>query len=506
MNLCWGLDVDTISAMQAQILMQRAQTDPKWFCKAMLGADLWKVQVAIAESTFTNRYTSVVACHAPGKTFLAAQLALNFLYAFHPSKVITTAPTNRQVESLLWSEIREAHARSGKIRPLGGDPLRKRLELGPNWYAEGFASSEYDPERTQGYHSPNILIIVDEASGVADPIFDSLEGLMSSGNAHMLLIGNPNRGEGRFFESFSLPTYAKFRISAFDTPNFQYFGISRNDLIDGSWEEKVKGKSLPRPYLVSPEWAAERFAVWGHDSLLVRTRVDAEFPTGDESDKVIPVSYLDYGEQDFPEDEKGSMYELGVDIARYGTDESVIAVRCGRQSIMEKVIHQKSTMNIVGAVREIVHKLQPHRVSRIKLDVIGLGSGPVDRLREQQDAGEFPQHIDVMGVNVAMKPRNPKRFVNQRDELWWQFRTELSESKISTRGISAEAQQEFVLPTYSITSKGQIKVEAKDDLRKAGRLGRSPDRADAWLLCYGDCIPEKGGRRGSVRAISVGRR
>ena len=499
---------DTISYMQAKILSEKAKNDPAWFCRKMLSADLWAMQKDIAESVFTNRYTTVVACHGPGKTFLAGNLALNFLYAFKNSKVVTTAPTARQVYSLLWSEIRTAHGRGGKIRPLGGEPLKTRLELAPDWFAEGFATSEFNVERVQGYHAPHILVIVDEASGVADPIFDSLEGLMSAGDAHLLLIGNPNRGEGRFFESHQ-PTnsiYNKFKISVFDTPNFTYYGISRKDIIDGTWKEKVAGKSLPRPYLVTPEWTAERFQVWGEDSLLVKTKIDAEFPVGDETDKTIPVAYLDYGEQTFPDDEKGSHYEIGVDIARYGTDETVIAVRAGRQSVSEKVIRQKSTMAIVGAVQEIVHNLGGHRVGKIKLDVIGLGAGPVDRLKELQDSGGFPQHIDVIGVNVAMAPRDKKRFVNQRDSLWWQFREQLKEGNISLKNVSAEALQEFTSPTYSITSKGQIKVQPKDEMRKAGSLGRSPDRADAWLLCYGDCIPEKGGRRQGVRVVSTGRR
>ena len=498
----------SVSRTQAEILVKRAQLDPRWFCDRLLGADLWKMQVDIASSVFTNRYTSVVACHGPGKTFLAGQISLNFLYAFKPSKIITTAPTARQVYSLLWSEIRTAHGRGTKLRPLGGEPLKTRLELAPDWFAEGFATSEFNVERVQGYHSPNILIIVDEASGVADPIFDSLEGLMSSGNAHMLLIENPNRGEGRFWESHqNHPLYKAFKISVFDTPNFTYFGITRDDIISGKWKEKIGNRVLPRPYLVTPEWAAERMAAWGEDSLLVSTKIDANFPTGDESDKVIPVSYIDIGDQDFPDDAKGAHIEIGIDVARFGADETVIAVRAGRQPLFEKILRQKTTMAIVGAVQEIVAtKVEAHRVHKIKLDVIGIGAGPVDRLHELQAAGGFPAHIQVIGVNVAGKPKEPKKFVNQRDELWWHFREDLHGGKISTNGMSPEAVQEFVAPTYTITSKGQRHVQPKDEMRKVGRLGRSPDRADAWLLAFNECIPEKGGNRSSLRVVSTRRK
>ena len=357
--------MEAISLEQQVALVRQAQDNPAWFCKTLLRANLWEKQREIITSVKDNRYTSVVACHAPGKTFVAANLSLTFLYTHRPAKVITTAPTARQVYSLLWSEIRTAHSRGSKKYPLGGQPLKTRLELAPDWYAEGFSSSDYDPERVQGYHSQNILIVVDEASGVADGVLDSLESLMSSGNAHMLFIGNPNRASGRFYESFSSPLFNTIRISAYDTPNFTEFGITREDMLDGSWKGKIgdQGIPLPRPYLVTPEWVSERLQVWGPDSQLVRTQVDAKFPTTDSTDNVIPVSYLDTGaQQSFPEDEKTAPVHIGVDIARFGSDESVIAVRAGRQSLFERVLQQRDTMTLVGEVQKIVSEIGPLRV------------------------------------------------------------------------------------------------------------------------------------------------
>jgi hypothetical protein len=432
---------------------------------------------------------------------------LNFLYAHKPSKVITTAPTARQVYSLLWSEIRTAHGRGTKLRPLGGEPLKTRLELAPDWYAEGFSTTEYDTERVQGYHSPNILIIVDEASGVADNIFDSLEGLMATGNAHMLLIGNPNRAEGRFYEAFSSPLYKKFRISAFDTPNFQYYGITRDNIIDGTWEEKIGGRALPRPYLVSPEWAAERITVWGQESLLVKTKIDAQFPEGDQSDLVIPLSFLDGAEERFIGDEKSARVHLGVDVARYGADSSTIAVRAGRAPLFERILHQKNLMAIVGAIQETVHNVGSHRIDSVKVDVIGMGSGPVDRLLELQGSGGFPATIEIIGVNVAMSARNKKRYTCQRDELYWKFREGLQEGRISTYNMSAEALSELSAHSYEMTSQGKVKISSKEALRKVGSLGRSPDRSDAWVLAFAeDVVPEKMGRRSRLRVVSARRR
>jgi hypothetical protein len=498
-----------ISKDTARQLLSKSKEKPDWFIKNMLGAELWQKQIDIINSVKDKRYTTVRACHGPGKTFLSGNTVLWFLYTHKPSKVITTAPTGRQVYSLLWSEIREAHGRGSKIRPLGGDPLKTRLELKPGWYAEGFATSEFNIERVTGYHSDNILIIVDEASGVPDPIFDALEGLMSSGNAHMLLVGNPTRAEGRFRESFTNDLYAKFKISAFDTPNFVYFGITREDILTGAWQEKVGDKKMPRPYLVTPQWVAERFQTWGSESVLVKIKIDADFPSSDQTDKVIPIADLDEcRDLYFAQDEMYSEIEVGVDIARYGTDESVLAFRAGRQPLYERVLYHKSTMAVVGAIREEISFLGPHRVSKIKLDVIGLGAGPVDRLLELQEEGEFPQHIEIIGVNVAMASKDLKtkelkkdrlRFVTLRDNLWWQFRERVQKREISTKNISSEGLKELSAPEYTMTSKGQTKIESKEDLRKADRLGKSPDRGDAWLLAFGNVVPEKRNKRAKVR-------
>lgn len=503
-----------ITTLQASELVTIGQIRPAWFISTMLGANLWETQRDIAISVMQHRYTSVSACHAPGKTFLAAHIVLWFLYNHMPSKVITTAPTARQVYSLLWSEIRAAHSNSKK--PLGyEDPLKTRLEIEANWYAEGFATDKFNLERVSGYHSPHILVVVDEASGVEDNILDALESLMSSGDAHMLLIGNPTRADGGFRQSFKSPLYNNFKISAFDTPNFTEFGITRDDMITDNWKNKFTSKdTLSRPYLISPQWVAERFTVWGSNSLLVRTKIDADFPSKDMSNKVCSEEYLDdcralY----YKQDEEYGQIEIGVDVARYGDDETVIAFRAGRQALYEIVLSGRDTMEITGEILTEMRYLGFDRIARVKIDVVGIGSAPVDRLLELQREGVIPEYIQIIGVHAGVSVPKSKlvpdkwkkekdRFILQRDFLWWQFRTLLIKQEISTKNISFEALHEIAAPTYKVTSKGQIQVESKDDLKKSDRLGKSPDRADAWILCFCDVIPEKRKRSRRVRVSS----
>ena len=483
-------------------MVEWAQAHPVEWIQRMLHADLWGKQGEIARSVRDNRYTTVKACHAAGKTFPAAQIALWFLFSHYPSKVITTAPTNRQVYSLLWSEIRTAHARAERRgTPLGGEPLKTRFELGPDWFAEGFAVREYDQDRISGYHAPYLLVIVDEASGVPDMVFDALEGLMSTGHARMLSIGNPIRATGRFRDAFSMSTHNCISIPAWDTPNFD--GLTREQVLEG--RDLPDDSDLPRPYLITPRWVYERAQPgdWGVDSVQFRTRIDAGFPEGDqEADSVIPMSVLVNSKGiKFPEDTEP--VQLGVDVARYGDDKSVIAVRHGRRA--EKAIRmaKKDTMHLVGRVVSEAQSIGWDRVTTIRVDLVGMGAAPVDRMRELQREGIIPGHVDIVAVNVGQKSRN-REYVRVRDEIWFGMRDLMSSGQVDVSGMSEEALEELAAPRFSMMSTGKKKVEPKDEIKRPNRLGRSPDEADAWILAFVDCPDET--PRSRVRARSLGRR
>lgn len=495
-------------------VMQWAQGNPVAWIAQTFGVKLWDLQRQIMDGLRDNRRVAVAACHASGKTFNAACALLARLYPYPSSKIVSTAPTGRQVYSLLWSEVRTLHQRArDRGTPLGGpDPLKTRIELASDWFAEGFATREYDPDKVSGYHALKLAIFVDEASGVNDLVLDALEGLMSSGDPRMLMIGNTIRSSGRFREAFKPGSiWKRFVITAWATPNFTETGITEDDIRDGeTWKKKLDhwqfnhpGKEMPAPYLVSPVWVDERARAWGIESTMYRVRVNAEFPPdGADEDRVIPASLaMAAQEREFPEDAEKAPIEMGVDVGRYGEDASIITARAGRQALLEKV----APRNLMKLVGEIVHLGRDvftwQRVQKIKVDVIGMGGGPVDRLRELQDEGEIPDHVEIIGVNVAMSPKRIRKpgfpsFVTHRDELWWEMRELMRTGQVGgTLGdkiiISELAMEELTEPTYIMTSKAQVKVEAKEELRKPHRLGRSPDRGDAWNLAFVDCLDER---------------
>jgi phage terminase large subunit len=164
---------------QREQLRVRAPAEPVWWVNKALGARLWLSQAEILESIKENERTSARSCHGIGKSYLAGNATLWFLYTFPYSIVLTTAPTFRQVEKLIWKEIRSSIRRS-KIY-LGGDLAKKSPELQivqDEWVALGLSTNQ--PERFQGFHARHILVIVDEAAGVKEDIFEAIEGVLTS--------------------------------------------------------------------------------------------------------------------------------------------------------------------------------------------------------------------------------------------------------------------------------------------------------------------------------------
>lgn len=256
-------------------LIDRCQKDPLFFCTEVLGCEPWPKQVEIMESVRENRATAVPSCHSSGKSWIAARIVLWFLYSFPDSKVITTAPTDRQIRGILWGEVHQARA-NAKV-DLGGYHTVQRIELEENWWAWGFTAPDYDPNRFQGFHAPHILVVVDEAAGISNALAQQIDSILSGGHSRKLEIGNPVLAGTAFEDSCNSKLVNTLPISAFDTPNFTHFGITEEDMLEERWEEKVTDE-YPSDFLISPLWAAERLEVWGPNSEAWKTRVKGEFP------------------------------------------------------------------------------------------------------------------------------------------------------------------------------------------------------------------------------------
>jgi len=271
---------------------------PIWFCKNVLGYQPFNYQSEIINSIFKYPRVTVKSCNGVGKSSIAARIILSFLYLNQPSVVLSTAPTFQQVERIIWKELRTAYNNANNLFDggLGGIllPRSPELYLKNNWFAIGLSTNA--PERFQGYHEENLLLIVDESSGVKDDIFEASQRILTSENTHILQIGNPNSPADTtgnyFFESFNSPLYKKYTISAFDTPNFIKFGIQNEHIESGEWREMIGKEKLPAPYLITPSWAAEMAELWGIDSAPYYISVLGEYPP-EGSNALIPFNWME---------------------------------------------------------------------------------------------------------------------------------------------------------------------------------------------------------------------
>lgn len=444
------------------------QESPVEWIEEVFGEALWPTERTIANSVRDNRRTSVRSCHGSGKSYTAARIALWFLYCFPNSKVITTAPTARQVEDILWREIRKAKAQARF--PLQGDPNQTSLSLSEDWFALGLSTDK--PDRFQGFHAIHILLIVDEASGVAEEIFDASEGIVSSENARILYIGNPTNLGGTFYNSFKLPNYGKINISAFDTPNFTKFGITLDDIRANTWQSKITSP-LPAPYLITPEWVFNAWANWGEESPMWQSRVLGEFPTqGD--DTLIPYSKIVEATRREVEVKIEDPEQIGVDVARFGVDKTVFIYRKGPKVFDVQEFHHMDTM---ATAQKLFAFATSYPSSTINVDVIGIGAGVVDRIRQL-----LPVSQNVIDVNVGLPARDTERFANQRAEMYWALRERFIQGDIQIPNDDMLMSQLSSIK-FKFTTRGQIQIESKEDMKKRGMP--SPDRADALTLAFG---------------------
>lgn len=465
-------------AQQVSLITQAIRLSPEYFVGQVIGEELEDYQARILNSVRDNPVTTVRSCHGIGKSFTAARAALWFMQSFEDAIVITTAPTFRQVEQIIWREMRGAYKLS-KTK-LGGRMYKTpRYEKGENWYAIGVSSD--DSDRIQGFHakSGHILIIGDEAAGLSEDTYVAIDSIASSLDARVLLIGNPTNLVGGFHKSHTTwPHTNKIHVGCFDTPNFIENGVENlQDLqeIDDDVIETVK------PHLISVQWAKDKLRKWGINNPVFQARVLGEFPSA-ESNTLIPLHHLEAATS--PERhaklkklglDKG--FVLGSDVARYGDDDSVITPRHGGIVDPQIIYSHESTTSTTGRLKGF-----PERPIFTIVDEDGLGGGVVDQLLDDKVEG-------VIGIQNNSSPwpdDTGLTFVNLRSQIYWHLR-ELFEKGLIALPTDTYQHEDILAELsgmhYFVTRRG-IMVESKDDLKKV--LKHSPDRGDSLAYSFAD--------------------
>lgn len=447
----------------------RWRNDPVGFVTEVLREEVWSKQVEILESLRDYKRTAVPACHAPGKSHIAAR-AIAWWVTVHPSdtvRVVTTATTFRQVKGILWPHIRGVVVKHG----LPGEVFTTEWKINGTLVADGFSPAEHNEAAVQGIHAENLLIVVDEAGGISNTIGQALEALMTGGHTRLLLLGNPpTNNVGSWFErSCNSDLYNVIPIPASETPNFTGEPV-------GSWARN----------LVDQTWVDEVTQAFGPESPFVQARVHARFPRTTDT-AVIPIDWIEASME--LESDPGPI-RLGVDVAADGGDEFVIAELRGMTA---RIIHtsrnNSSPVEVAGRVLRAIEDAQKihdeegrKEKVRVKIDAIGVGWGVAGLLEEWGSEGRHA--AEVIAVNVSQAAYDREQFANQRAEMWWTARELLQPDENGYQDLALDidhtTMMQLAAPSYRANSSGRIQIESKADMSKRG-IG-SPDRAEAILL------------------------
>ncbi len=396
---------------------------------------------------------AVSSGHGIGKSALVSWLTLWAISTKPNTKGIITANTENQLKSKTWAELAKWHRLSivesmFEVSKTAIYSKDERYEK--TWRIDAVAWSEHRPESFAGLHNQNgrILIIFDEASAIPACIWEVAEGALTDKNTEIFFIcfGNPTRNDGRFFECFG-----RFR--------HRYYTL------------KVDSRSVP---ITDKRQINKWIADYGIDSDFVKVRVLGEFPSSGSASLIKRDDILEACSRHIEE----SVYSyapriIGVDVARFGEDKTVIARRQGLKLFELKKYSSLDTMEVSDAV---IREIEDFKPDAVFIDLGGVGAGVYDRLKWL--------NYKVFGVDFAGRPERKDKYMNKRAEIWCLMADWLKSADIPD---DTDLKEDLAGPSYYFRGdNAQILLEKKQDMKKRGLA--SPDCADALALTFAQNI------------------
>ena len=420
--------------------------DPVKFIEEVFGEYPDKIQRDILTALANHPRVAVRSGHGIGKTWTAARASLWFLLTHPYAKVITTAPTAHQVKKILWSEIHSAINKMPMVLRNSLDVLdvevyvkdvkNRRIK---DWFLLGRSSDK--PEYMQGFHAQNLMFILDEASGIDNNIYEAIQGSQTT-NAKMLLIGNPTRPEGFFYDVFhkNNDLWKTFHVSCYDSSR------------------------------VRPEWIKQMIEEWGVDSAVFKVRVLGDFPEIAEN-TLFPLNWVETAIHINVELTPPIKYRIGIDVAREGFDETVLTVVAyDGFNVKVVTIDSESKRDLVWTVSRAKKLFKEYNAEMIIIDDVGVGGGVTDMLK----AEGYP----VNPIKFGASPTNNTAkgiFYNLKAQIYYELREFFDPSRPAKIQIpdNHKLVRDLTALKQDYTSTDKLKIV---------KPSKSPDYADSLAL------------------------
>lgn len=425
-----------------------------------------------------NPRVAVRSGHKTSKTRSMAILALWWPFYWslrgEDARTAISSASFDQVKKALWREIAAMYRRSPEYQKLCPKPPSLDPSTGLTLFNgnQVFGFSTTEPERAAGVSSPHILYLLDEASGIEDNIFEAMEGNMAGG-AKIFMASQATRMVGEFYNAFN--KYASYwfqiRLSSADSPN-------------------VTGE-MEIPGLATKGWIDEKRDMWGVDSIAYRVRVLGEFP-GASEDSVVDADTVAKAMDRWEGTSQQGILEIGVDVARFGDDETVIWPVRGQYAHLPTILTARDGVYVARKIVDIVRKLRRDTDNkiRVKIDVVGLGSSPVDHLLSLDVAKELG--ILVVPIHVQSNAHDDDNYHNTGSEMAFFLADWLRKGGAIPKDDTLR--EELLSNVYTLDAKGRRKVMDKKEVKKL--IQRSPDRRNALEMAVYN--PQSQRSRGSA--------
>lgn len=459
------------SQLNAKQLLKMHLAKPEVFAKQRLNFTPWDKQVEIMHSVRDYKETYVQSCNAAGKSQIAAAIVLWWILT-RKGQVVTTAPTWRQVEDILWSKIRGYAHRNPA---LGIDPFKTRLDMEPEWFATGVSTRI--PDNLQGYHN-NVLVVVDEACGIENAdIWTALDGnLTSSKNDRLLAIGNPTNPDVEFARRCGKPIKGRnnIRISAFDVPN-------------------VKERREVIPNLISHDFVEQKAEDWGTDSSYYLARVLGKFPRN-VGDTLFPLSWLDRAfmyEYDINPQIANGTKSIGLDVAGAGADANSLCYRSGGKIWRIENWQNFDTSEIVlgddfgdNNNPYLFGWIDQYNPDVVVIDSVAIGKPIFDQAKKHKRSNPQYRSLNIRGFNGKNTPVRDDLYANLKAEAYFNTRKLFQMGAIDLSSLDADMKERIERQAgairYQPDSKGRTIIEDKKSMKK--RVGFSPDDLESMIM------------------------
>ena len=482
-----------IDEMRVKSRLRVYQDDPEAWLSDVLGKRWYSKQSEIVTAFMHSSRTAVKSANGCGKSAVVADLITWIIATGVPSETlcIVSAPTLSQIEKVIFAYLK-VNKGLADIRGLGipgriTETLAWKLDgdNGAEFLAFGKRPSDQDIVSSfQGTRKRNTFVFLDEAGGLPQDMFTAAEAVATGAGSRILAIGNPDRRGTEFHRIFTDPKLSQdwslHTISAFDLPTFTAESV---------YPEEEDQKNFLNG-LTSVDWVEHKQRAWGEDSARYKAKVLGEFP--DEADNTFfAQNVLDVAFDKTIDDDGAVRPVLGLDVARFGSDENVLYENIGGRV---RRVDAWSKLDLIETARRVHAHAQRIGASIINVDVNGIGGGVVDSLVRLD---EFSDAVYSVGaINNSSASPDSTRWLNARAWHYDTFREAMANGVIDLDYQDDKLREELISQTYKFSPRGAIQMTSKDDMKKSGLS--SPDSLDAAILCTIDMQPSEGLQPGDV--------